>query len=102
MDNASALIPEHKEGTETNTESKAAFENRQEALQFFAVARNRLLSVNKWHDIAGAASAEFLLTDASGNEINRLPSKGDYLRINIPAPATKTGEGFDWVRIEAV
>ncbi len=35
-------------------------------------------------------------------KIERDAQTGDYFKIDIPGPGTKTGEGYDWVRIEAI
>ena len=40
--------------------------------------------------------------DANGNKLYRRAREGDYLRINIPGPGNKSGEGYDWVRIEQI
>jgi hypothetical protein len=47
-------------------------------------------------------TADFQLTDDTGNVVNRLAEEGDYFRINIPGPGSATGEGFDWVKIESI
>ena len=31
-----------------------------------------------------------------------MAEKGDYFKIDIPGPGTKSGDGFDWVQIEEV
>jgi hypothetical protein len=96
------IIPEHDKGTQTNTESSIELSSEKEAKDFFKTVRERLLNVNKWHDYAGSASADFQLTDKNGNPVDRKPQKGDHFKIDIPAPGTITGEGNDWVQIEAV
>jgi hypothetical protein len=96
------LIPPQKDGIQTNTESTAELETEAAAKAFFDTARDRLLSVNRWHEFAGKATADFQLTDPQGNAVNRAPRKGDFFRINIPAPGNATGDGFDWVRIEDI
>jgi hypothetical protein len=96
------IIPQHDKGTQTNTESSIELSSEKEAKDFFKTVRERLLNVNKWHDYAGSASADFQLTDKNGNPVDRKPQKGDHFKIDIPAPGTITGEGNDWVQIEAV
>jgi hypothetical protein len=100
MDQTEELIPENKEGSQTDTESRAEFANEQEARKFFMVAKERLLSVNQWQDLAGAATAAFQLTDAKGNDVDRHPEKNDHFKIDVPGPGSVTGEGHDWVRVE--
>lgn len=96
------MIPLNIEGAETNTESAAEFDSAAATHQFFLTAKQRLLNVNAWHDLAGKATAVFRLTDEHGNEVNRVVQQGDHLRISIPAPGPVTGEGFDWVKVEAI
>jgi hypothetical protein len=96
------LVPENRSGMESNTESSRELPTPEEARLFFAQVRERLLQVNRWHEIAGTGTAEFLLTDTQGQPAHRAPQPGDYFRIDIPGPGTVSGEGYDWVQIEAV
>jgi len=96
------LIPKQEAGGESNTEAEVILSNDQEARLFFEVACERLVNVNAWHDYAGTGTAEFILCDAAGNEVQRPAQEGDHFKIDIPGPGTVTGEGYDWVRIEAV
>jgi hypothetical protein len=100
--NAEEVVPEHNNGIQTNTESSIQLSNEQEAQKFYEEAKQRLLNINSWHQYAGNASADFSLTDDKGNPINRSPQKGDYFKIDIPGPGTDTGEGHDWVQVEAI
>jgi hypothetical protein len=96
------IIPEQHSGIQTNTESEIELATEEEAKEFFQKAKKRLLCINQWHEYAGAASADFQLTDEKGNPVNRLAQKGDHFKIDIPGPGTITGEGNDWVQIEAI
>ena len=60
---------------------------------------NRLTN---WYKLCGLGSATFALTDHLGNKVRQLAKQGDYLRIDIPAPGSKAGDGYDWVRVEAI
>lgn len=95
-------IPQQVEGVEVNVEDAVTFASENEAKAFFATAKKRLLQVNNWHELAGTLSASFQLTNEKGDELNQAPAKGNFFRINIPAPGIVTGEGYDWVRIEDV
>lgn len=95
-------LPEKEEGSQKDIEAKVKTSAIEEAKQLFEVAKNRLLQVNQWDKICGKASAVFKLTDQKGEEIERCPKIGDHFKINIPAPGIKAGEGFDWVRVEAI
>jgi hypothetical protein len=100
--NAEEVVPEHNNGIQTNTESSIELSNEQEAQKFYEEAKQRLLTINSWHQYAGNASADFSLTDNKGNPINRAPQKGDHFKIDIPGPGTDTGEGHDWVQVETI
>jgi hypothetical protein len=102
MDPAEELIPENKAGSQTNTESTAEFAHEQEARKFFEVAKQRLLAVNHWQELAGAATAAFQLTDENGSNVDRSPEKNDHFKIDVPGPGSVTGEGHDWVKVEDV
>lgn len=95
-------IPDQQTGAQSNTVSEQNFETEAEARTFFETVRQRFLQIGRWHEWAGAGTAEFFLTDAVGNVVEREPLAGDYFKIDIPGPGSQTGDGFDWVRIEAV
>ena len=59
-------------------------------------------NVNQWKEYAGSISADFRLVDKLGRAVERKAKKGDYFKIDIPGPGTKSGDGYDWVRIEEV
>jgi hypothetical protein len=99
---AKDIIPEQEEGIQTNTESEIELATEEEARAFFQKAKDRLLHVNQWHNYAGAATADFQLTDAKGDPVSRAAQKGDHFKIDIPGPGTLTGDGHDWVQIEAI
>lgn len=94
--------PEQRGGVQTNTESCRELASQAEAADFYRQVRGRLLRIAEWHRYAGTGSAEFVLTDGQGSPVSRAPQLNDYLRIDIPGPGTVSGEGYDWVQIEAV
>ena len=96
------MIPKNEEGIQTNTESEASFNTEEEAGMFYHTVQERLLQVNDWHERAGAATAKFQLTDEKGHDVFREAHVGDLFKIDLPAPGTITGNGHDWVRIEAI
>jgi hypothetical protein len=96
------IIPEQQSGIETNTETSVEFNSPEEAKIFYQKVKRRLLNVNDWHRFAGTLTADFQLTDKEGKEVNRTAEKGDHFKIDIPGPGPVTGDGFDWVRVEAI
>lgn len=95
-------IPEHEEGVAVNVEDTVELLSDEGAADFFCKVKERLFNVNAWHNYAGALSADFRLVDKEGKDVERRPQRGDYFKINIPAPGIQTGEGYDWVQIEEI
>lgn len=102
MTHPEEIIPNQEEGAEVNVEDSVVLQSETEAASFYTVVKERLVNINGWGKLAGALSAEFALTDEQGQEIDSYPRKGNYFKINIPAPGIITGEGYDWVQIEEV
>jgi hypothetical protein len=100
--NYTGIVPGQHSGKEIDTENSVDCNSEQEAHTLFKAAKARLLDVNHWHEVAGKALAVFQLTDARGQEVNRRMQQGDYFKIDIPGPGSKSGEGYDWVRVESV
>ena len=96
------IIPEHQSGSKTDNEAFVELGDVSAARKFFEVVKNRLLHVNNWHQLAGKATADFVLTDRQGNEVDRTAQEGDHFKIDIPGPGPATGDGYDWVQIEKI
>lgn len=94
------IIPPQVTGKNIEAEAAVETDTDAAAIDFYNTAKKRLLQVNQWHQIAGLISAEFQLTDESGNEIDREAEKGNYIRVDIPGPGSKEGDGYDWGIIE--
>ena len=94
------LIPAQETGAKSDNEHSVTFNSIEEAKKYFQLAKDRLQQVNRWHEMAGALTADFHLTDREGREVDRAPQTGDYFRISVPAPGPGAGDGFDWVRVE--
>jgi hypothetical protein len=96
------IIPENESGLQTNTESSKDFDDARQAKEFYQIAKNRLLHVNEWQGLAGPATAAFQLTDERGKDLERVVQENDHFKIDIPGPGPITGEGYDWVKVEAI
>lgn len=94
------IIPDQYTGTVIEADASVALADSNAAIDFFEIAKQRLMGVNKWHDLAGMISAKFQAVNKDGTEVDRAVQKGDYLRIDIPGPGSKAGDGYDWVVIE--
>lgn len=100
--NYTGLIPPNIEGKEITAEASSSLPSEAEAKSFYKTAKQRLLYVHNWGKIAGKLSADFQLTDDKGKEANRLAQINDHFRIDIPGPASKAGEGYDWAQVEDI
>ena len=94
------IIPGQHDGREIEAVSNISFLNIDNAQQFYDIAKERLLDVNNWDKIAGITSATFQVVGADGREVFNNVEKGFYLRIDIPGPGSKAGDGYDWVFVE--
>lgn len=94
------IVPVNYTGKEIEAEASAEWKSDDEAKAFYAIVKERLLSVNEWHHMAGIVSARFQLVDKSGKTVEKKAEKGDYIKIDIPGPGSKEGKGYDWVSIE--
>jgi len=100
--NYTGLIPANTEGKELTAEATVTLSSATEAATLYKTARERLLYVHNWGNLAGALSADFQLTDESGKEADRLAKKGDHFRVDVPGPGSRAGGGYDWARVEEV
>ena len=96
------IIPGQQTGKAIDTESSIALKDENAAKKFFKKVKLRLQNVNQWKEYAGIISADFQLVDKLGRKVHRKAKKGDYFQIDIPGPGSKSGDGYDWVRIEEV
>jgi hypothetical protein len=96
-----SIVPKQKIGAHTGATAKVTNNSRHDAIVLFNACKNRLLDINNWYHYSGDTGARFVLTDATGKVVEKVtPKKGDLIRIQLPAPPNKDGDGYDWVRIE--
>jgi hypothetical protein len=89
------IIPPNYTGKEIEAEAAIELKDNNEAKNFYVIAKERLLDVNQWHQVAGIISATFQLVDSNGKEVTRTAGKGDYIKVDIPGPGSKEGHGYD-------
>lgn len=99
---AGKTVPANYSGIKTNTEFSISLPTADATEQKYRLARARLLQVNHWHDLCGPLSANFQLTDEYGMPVDHEAQPGDHIRIDLPAPGSGTGSGYDWVVIEKI
>ncbi|MEO8173706.1 MAG: hypothetical protein ABI581_11505 [Sediminibacterium sp.] len=96
------IIPAHTEGKQNDLSVAVTLASREESTDTFKRAYKRLLNPPVWHELAGSLSGEFALVGIAGNELNRLAQTGDLFKVDLPGPGPKAGDGYDWVRVDAI
>jgi hypothetical protein len=96
------IVPDNQTGASSDVENSVEMPDEQAARNLFKVAKERLLDVNNWHQVSGAASATFQLSDEQGNKVNSPVALGYHVQIDIPGPGNISGKGYDWVQVEAI
>lgn len=92
-------VPVQKKGAFHDTESKKSFESEELVANHFEILKNRFFSIHRWKEYGGDLSADFRLFDCDGSYVDRMPRKGDYIRIDIPGPGDIKAKGYDWVEV---
>lgn len=94
------IVPPQFTGQEIETEATQVLTTEADAERLYNSAKKKLLEVNNWNKVAGVVTAQFQIIDEEGKEVSREVRKGDHLRIDIPGPGNKEGDGYDWVFVE--
>lgn len=100
--NYTGIVPQQKTGKVIDTQDAVECAGEQEAKTLYRQAKERLLNVNQWHEIAGQLSAAFQLVNKQGEEVNRPVQQGDFFKIDVLGPGPQSGDGYDWVCVEAL
>jgi hypothetical protein len=96
-------VPHQKAGAKSNSDYQLQFRTSSEAKHRYQKAKENLLQVNRWKEIAGLGSAGFQVVDNLGNDVNSIAKEGNYLRISIPIiPGSAAVDGDDWVFVEMI
>jgi hypothetical protein len=96
------VVPRNVTGKSVDLEESVTEKSAEDADNTFNRACTRLLNPPIWHELAGIFSAEFELNDEAAQYPERLAGVNDYLKINIPGPGNIAGDGYDWVKVEAI
>jgi hypothetical protein len=96
------MVPAQFTGDKSNAIHSIAKSSAADAKRTYEQAKERLLQVNEWKHICGPHSADFQLTDKHGMPLDGKANTGNYIRVNLPGPGTKVGNGYDWVMIEEI
>jgi len=98
------LIPDNAHGKQTSLKHKVIADSPESAFRIFETARERLLKPNDWYSLCGNTGAGFEVVESahSNNMLDRAVRHGDYIRIDIPGPGPRAGDGYDWVRVAMI
>lgn len=97
------LVPLHVDGVSISAQSERNCDTQHEASALFHAAKIRLLDINNWQRLDVKIGAAFALFNPDGAACaDDRAEPGLYIRVDIPGPGNAAGEGYDWVRIEAV
>lgn len=100
--NYTGAVPDNYRGESITAQSVRKFGDTSAAKTFFEESALRLIDVNHWHELAAKPLGRFLISDVVGNPLNQTAREGLLIKIDIPGPASSSGKGYDWVRIEEV
>ncbi|WP_312135115.1 hypothetical protein [Sphingobacterium sp.] len=95
-------IPPQREGKQLDIKESSTFDSASSAKGFYKVAKDRMLNINQWFEIASLPASTFKHLNPNGQQSSRLPEHGDYIKIDIPGPGLSSTCGFDYVRIETL
>lgn len=74
------------------------FQSREESNLFFNNLQHLFFNINSWENLFKKATT-FQVTDSYGNNKFSRIAVGDLVKIKIPGPKSRIGDGFDWVKI---
>jgi len=95
------LLPVQQRGAANITSAQVVAANEKDARFIFERAAERLQDVNQWSEHCGSLTS-FQLIDEDGEPLQGSANEGDFIRIDLPGPGGREGEGYDWVRIEKI
>lgn len=93
------FLPVNKVGSKNNAVTFLKYETDNEALEKFRLLKQSLLNINRWNINSGKNPTKFFLYDENLGDKSSMAEENDLVKIKIPAPANKVGNGFDWVKI---
>lgn len=95
------LLPINTIGSENNAVFFLICNSETEAFDKFRKLSEKLLQINDWKVNAGKNPTEFYLYNKE-DEKSALAQVNDLVKIKMPAPKNKLGNGFDWVIVNRI
>lgn len=92
------LLPVNNNGSESDAVASLSYPSEAEAFDKFKKLSEKLLQINNWNVYAKKNPTDFYLYNketekSAGAKLN------DLVKIKMPAPGNKLGNGFDWVTV---
>ena len=97
------IVPKQETGKQYDHIETVICANKLDAVSKYSSACTKLFLINEWGKIGNTIlQTDFCLCNNKGREVDRHPRTGDFIRINLAGPGSKSGDGFDWVQIEQI
>ncbi|MEG2078783.1 hypothetical protein [Chryseobacterium sp.] len=93
------LVPINTKGSENNAATFLICPSENEALEKFQKFSQNLLKINEWNVKAGKNPTDFFIYN---KDKSQSVQENDLVKIKIPAPENKLGNGFDWVIVRKI
>ena len=98
-----AVVPLNTEGKQVDIEKSVSKTSTELAIGTFKKVCERLLRPVMWEKLQDGPGATFSLEKLNNKSENAtIMEVNDYLKIDIPGPGPREGEGFDWVIVENI
>lgn len=95
------LLPVNIIGSENNAVSFIDCNSETEAFDRFRRFSQKLTEINGWNQYAGKNPTSFYLHSKEENKL-AVTQLNDLIKIKMPAPENKLGNGFDWVAVNKI
>lgn len=96
------LLPGQNTGSSSDAATIRQCLSQAIAEDLFKKLAEQLLKVSHWNVNAGILPTKFELVDSRGQGGHFCAAENLLVKIKMPAPKNKTGNGYDWVVIEKV
>ncbi|MCU7619314.1 hypothetical protein NZ698_19205 [Chryseobacterium sp. PBS4-4] len=93
------LVPINRKGSENNAVAFLNCQSETEAFEKFKKLSQNLLKINDWNVKGGKNPTEFSIYN---KDKSQSVQENDLVKIKIPAPENKLGNGFDWIVVKKI
>lgn len=100
--NINHLLPKQNTGSCSDAAAIKPCMSQAVAEDLYRKLADQLLNISHWNINAGKVPTKFDLVDSNGKGGHFHAAQNFLVKIKMPAPKNKTGNGYDWVFIEKV